>query len=540
MNGGEVRFNFKGDDSDISKKAEGLESKLNGIGKSIGGAFLKGSAVVGTALTGMVAQSVKSYAEFEQIMGGTELLFGEASDFIVEKSKTAFKDVQMSQVDYLTQTNGLITGLKEAMGGNIQMASELADKIVKAEADVVSATGVSQEAVQNAFNGIMKGNYTMVDNLQLGINATKSGVEEMITKVNDWNKAQGKSTQYTIDNVADVQQALVDYIEMQGLSGYASKEGADTIQGAMASAKASFQDFLTGAGDVQNVITTFNNLGILILDQVIKLAPQIITGIVGLINGILPQLPNLIKLLLPSLIDGIMLLTQGIIEILPDIISIIAEMLPDLLPQIVDGILQLIPLLIDNLPLFLKAGGDLLIGLYKGIVNMYPVLWDGIVNIVKSIIGYYKQLPSMMKEIGGNLIKGLWEGISNLGEWAISKIKGLGKSILNSVKDIFGVHSPSTEFSAIGKFNMIGLIDGTKDMKSKVIDAYSDVLDMDNLGTMFDINPSLYGNASTNLSPNVNVIVNNNMEVDPIGQVVNKIKTFSGGAKNDYNWGASV
>jgi hypothetical protein len=36
------------------------------------------------------------------------------------------------------------------------------------------------------------------------------------------------------------------------------------------------------------------------------------------------------------------------------------------------------------------------------------------------------------------------------------------------------------------------------------------------------------------------VNVQNNMELDPLGQLVNNIKTFSGGAKNDYNWGASL
>ena len=59
------------------------------------------------------------------------------------------------------------------------------------------------------------------------------------------------------------------------------------------------------------------------------------------------------------------------------------------------------------------------------------------------------------------------------------------------------------------------------------------------LNGMFDLQPNISGNMNNTLSPNLNVVVNNNMEVDPLGQVVNKIKTFSGGAKNDYNWGAT-
>lgn len=118
-----------------------------------------------------------------------------------------------------------------------------------------------------------------------------------------------------------------------------------------------------------------------------------------------------------------------------------------------------------------------------------------------------------------------------MGQWCIDRIKGLGKSILKSVKNIFGVHSPSTEFAWIGKMNMVGLENGMEDMQPKVQQA---------IDGMFDLSPSLYGSASTNLSPQVNVVVNNNIEQDPLGQMVSKVKTFSGGAKNDYNWGSGL
>ena len=88
-------------------------------------------------------------------------MFGEAYDFIANKAQNAFATVQMSQNDYLRQVNGFATGLKTALGGNEKAAAKLADRIVTAEADVVAATGASQEAIQNAFNGIMKSNYTI-------------------------------------------------------------------------------------------------------------------------------------------------------------------------------------------------------------------------------------------------------------------------------------------------------------------------------------------------------------------------------------------
>lgn len=228
---------------DVLKANLVSEAVISGI-KKIAGAVLD----VGKA-------SLAAYGGYEQLVGGAQLMFGDAYDYINERSKQAYKNVQMSQNDYLRQVNGFATGLKTSMRGNAKAAAELADKIVTAEADVVAATGNSQEAVQNAFNGIMRNNYTMLDNLQLGIVPTKEGFQSLIEKVNEWNEQNGRMTDYTIDNLADCQQALVDYIEMQGLSGYAAMESAGTLQGSVSSVRAAWEDLLSaiGSGDQTSV-----------------------------------------------------------------------------------------------------------------------------------------------------------------------------------------------------------------------------------------------------------------------------------------------
>lgn len=228
---------------DVLKANLVSEAVISGI-KKIAGAVLD----VGKA-------SLAAYGGYEQLVGGAQLMFGDAYDYINERSRQAYKNVQMSQNDYLRQVNGFATGLKTSMRGNAKAAAELADKIVTAEADVVAATGNSQEAVQNAFNGIMRNNYTMLDNLQLGIVPTKEGFQSLIEKVNEWNEQNGRMTDYTIDNLADCQQALVDYIEMQGLSGYAAMESAGTLQGSVSSVRAAWEDLLAaiGSGDQTSV-----------------------------------------------------------------------------------------------------------------------------------------------------------------------------------------------------------------------------------------------------------------------------------------------
>ena len=275
------------------------------------------------AAVGKITQSAATnYAEYEQLIGGTALMFGDAYDFVTKKAENAYKTVQMSQNEYLAQVNGFATGLKTALGGNEQAAAELADRIIQAEADIVAATGNTQEAVQNAFNGIMRSNFTMLDNLQLGIAPTKEGFEELINQVNAWNETQGRSTNYVIGNLADMQSALVDYVEMQGLAGYASMEAADTIQGSISSLRGAWENFLTSLSDpdadvgakidalADSAFAVFDNLA----PRILQIVPRVAEGLNKLIKAASPYVADAVKNLLPALIEGTMALFQGLFD----------------------------------------------------------------------------------------------------------------------------------------------------------------------------------------------------------------------------------
>ena len=146
---------------EATKNIEGISSKL---GNGLKTAAKIGTAAVVAAAAGIVAltkAAAENYAEYEQLVGGAELMFGKAYDTVAKNAQEAYKTVQMSQNEYLQQVNGFATGLKTALGGNEQAAAELSHKIVKAEADIIAATGNSAENVQNAFNGIMRSNFTI-------------------------------------------------------------------------------------------------------------------------------------------------------------------------------------------------------------------------------------------------------------------------------------------------------------------------------------------------------------------------------------------
>lgn len=423
----------KNEINETTEHAERKGSKLLSTMAKIGTAAI---AAGGAAVVAIGKQALSSYADYEQLVGGAELMFGEAYDYIADKAANAYKTVQMSQNDYLQQVNGFATGLKTALGGNEQAAAELADRIINAEADVVAATGNSQEAVQNAFNGIMKSNYTMLDNLQIGITPTKEGFQEVIDKVNDWNAANGRATEYQIENLADCQSALVDYIEMVGMQGYASREAADTIQGSVASMKGAWSNLLTGIADEN---ADFKTLTSNFVDSLVSVGKNIIPRISVILGGIsqlvtsasttiIPMVITTITDNLPALLQAAVALVgalgQGIIDSLPaitqaaiDIIFYLADSLIANLPTLIAGLLQVTMTIVQTLtsPEFLTQLVEtailLIMTLANGLIDAIPQLIAAVPLIIGNLLAaIIVELPNII-QMGIDLLFALIDGI---------------------------------------------------------------------------------------------------------------------------------
>lgn len=189
------------------------------------------------------------------------------------------------------------------------------------------------------------------------------------------------------------------------------------------------------------------------------------------------------------------------------------------------------------------------IGLWEKIKTAFVVVWTVIKTVFLTVVNYFrnqvkafvsvataiynafKSLPNKLLNIGKNIALGLWNGIQGMKNWVINKVKSLGKSILNGLKNALGIHSPSTEFAMIGKFSVLGYTEALDKMQGDIQDKVKET---------FGISPQLTGAMNNHFSPNVMVNNDINVSTDPLGQTVKKIKTFSGGAKNDYNYGMGV
>lgn len=559
-NGGDVLFHFKGESKSFDKELNGLSSKVKGVGKAIGTTFLAGTAVATGAVIAFTKSTIDNFKEFEQLEGGLDAMFqgnAESIKRVTETSKNAYKDLQMSQNEYLKSFESSYAIVKNGLSDNAD-AIEYTNKILQLSSDLFNTYGGSTEQYSNAINWALKGNYSYIDNLNLGIKGTQEGFVEASNKAGILGREIKNVSELTNDEIINV---IQHYAQETGAWGRSTEEASKTIAGSLNMTKSSWQNLINEFGkengDIEgafnNLMTSVETLGTNLFPVLERILNSIIDYLPGIIDKIAQALPGLIERLVPplissavkvfqSLVNALPQLIKSLAEILPtiitslvegmiEIVNTLTEMLPDLIPQIVDAILEVIPILVDNAPLFVSAGWQLIVALGKGIINSIPVILKHLPKIASAMWNYLKTVPGQWKNIGGMLIQGLWQGISNLTQWVVNKIKGLGKSILNAVKGIFGVHSPSTEFSFIGKMNMVGLEQGMEDMQPEI---------QRTIDSLFDLNPNVVGTMNTHYSPNVIVNNNVNMKTDPLGQVVGNIKTFSGGAKNDYNYGMGV
>lgn len=94
----------------------------------------------------------------------------------------------------------------------------------------------------------------------------------------------------------------------------------------------------------------------------------------------------------------------------------------------------------------------------EGLKNGLTGLWGKVSGIFTEAIDGIKQTFSLdnLKEIGSNAVTGLMNGLRTIGSKAVE----WGSGILGNIKDALGIHSPSTETEAVGKYTVAGYING--------------------------------------------------------------------------------
>lgn len=183
--------------------------------------------------------------------------------------------------------------------------------------------------------------------------------------------------------------------------------------------------------------------GIDLLTSLITALPEIIATIVAaipeIINGIITALLENIPLIIQAGID----LLVALIQALPQIITTIVQAIPQIISGIVNALVQ-------NIPQIIQAGVQLFVALIQNLPTIIAEIVKAVPQIVSGIVSAFGSLVGEMVKAGANLLHGLWEGISSAAGWLWEKVSGWASSLVDGIKNFFGIHSPSTVFAEIG------------------------------------------------------------------------------------------
>ena len=123
---------------------------------------INGLKQLGGYLVNIGKQAVSSYAEFEQLKGGVETLFGdEAGAKVMENANRAFATAGMSANQYMETVTSFSASLISSLDNDTMEASKVADRAIQDMADNANKMGTDIQSIQNAYQGFAKQNYTI-------------------------------------------------------------------------------------------------------------------------------------------------------------------------------------------------------------------------------------------------------------------------------------------------------------------------------------------------------------------------------------------
>lgn len=245
--------------------------------------------------------------------------------------------------------------------------------------------------------------------------------------------------------VADIVQVLIDNIPLLIDAALQLVTGlAQGIINAIPVLVAALPTLITSLIDgLLSSIPQIIQAGIDLLTSLITALPEIIATIVAaipeIINGIITALLENIPLIIQAGID----LLVALIQALPQIITTIVQAIPQIISGIVNALVQ-------NIPQIIQAGVQLFVALIQNLPTIIAEIVKAVPQIVSGIVSAFGSLVGEMVKAGANLLHGLWEGISSAAGWLWEKVSGWASSLVDGIKNFFGIHSPSTVFAEIG------------------------------------------------------------------------------------------
>ena len=455
--------------------------------------------------------------------------------------------------------------------------------------EISQSTGESMESL---YDRISKGTIS-VDEITASMERSTSAGGKYFQSMEKQSQTVNGQLSTLKDNATQLLGSL-----SEGVSKSLATEILPSINGALSELQNAFE---TGGFDAlsQKLGTVVSNLLVGLvqkLPQLVQMGSQILQNLLLGIQNSIPTIAqsavSIIQNLTTFIFNNLPLILSAGMQLLTELALGIAQALPTLIPQAIQCIFTLVDTLLENLPALITAGIELIVALGMGLIDAIPEIIAKVPEIIGKLVaalcdpamlgkliegalqliialasGLIQALPQLLLSIpriilgikeaftdydwgalGTSLLQGLLNGFSQAGNIIWDAIKSVGNSMIDGIKSFFGIASPSKLMrDEIGKFLPQGIAVGVEvgtDSALKAVDDMNKSVMKESLNlsdyafsSAFDVSPQLKASTSNNYSSKVIVNVNNSMEFDPLGQLVNRTKTFSNGSKNSYNYG---
>lgn len=180
------------------------------------------------------------------------------------------------------------------------------------------------------------------------------------------------------------------------------------------------------------------------LPGIITAAMSALLGIVGKITS-----PESITLLIQAAMQLMLALARGLIAAIPQLIDAV----PGIITNLVESFYAMLPEIIG-------VGIEIVIALASGLVSNTGHIIAAVPRLVETIVrGFLADVKSYWY-IGKSIVDGIRQGVTEQWQRLKSDVSNLFTGLVNWIKNLLGIHSPSRVFADIGQNMAAGIGDG--------------------------------------------------------------------------------
>ena len=396
-----------------------------------------------TAFSALTKSALDGVGSLEQNIGGVNKLFEDSADIVIKNSKKAFNTAGMSANEYMENVTGFAASLVSGLGGDTKKAAEIADIAIRDMSDNANTFGSDIESIKNAYQGFAKQNYTMLDNLKLGFGGSADGMAKLINKYGEFDGALEVTAQSVKDVPFDEMIKAIHNAQVEmNIAGTTSKEAADTIEGSMASAKAAWENFLSGAGSVDDFVSALTGAVGQIGKNLVEIVPRLAEGLSQLIEQLGPYIVPMVQELLPALTDGALALINGLLSNIPVLLPTLTELAIQIVSSIASTIAENGPEILEGLKGAFESIATSLTTMFPGLqplVDSFKDIWESAGHLVDALMPLAESVFPILVSVAGSVFQAFEKLVSSISPLVESLLPALNSVVAFLVEHMDGV-----------------------------------------------------------------------------------------------------